>query len=67
MDVLHSMVHKNERSAINWLQFKLSDFGKVPLTATTFNLWIDIFGSIYFKNQILWFAAIDFTKEIIKT
>lgn len=66
MDVLRAMVHKNERSAINWLQFKLSDYRKTPFTATSFNLWIDIFGSISFRNKILWFAAIDFIKEIIK-
>jgi len=66
MDVLHTMLHKNERSAINWLQFKLGNFRKAPLTATMLNLWIDIAGSIYFKNKILWFAAIDFIKEIIK-
>lgn len=66
MDVLHATVHKNERSATNWLQLKLGDFKKVLFTATIFNLWIDIFGSIYFNNKILWFAAIDFIKEIIK-
>lgn len=66
MDVLHAVVHKNERPAINWLCLQLSDFGKVPLAATTFNLSRDIFGSIYFKNKIVWFAAIYFIKEIIK-
>lgn len=66
MDVLHALVHKSERPAINWLCLQFSDFGKVPLAATTFNLLRDIFRSIYSNNKIVWFAAIYFIKEIIK-